>query len=133
VIRRLAAHRFVRFVMAGGTAALVNFCSRIALNQWMSFSTAVIVAYIIGMVTAYLLTRTLVFGKGQHSTARSAMFFTLVNLVAAAQTWAISLLLADHVLPALGITTFVHEIAHAIGVMVPVLTSYVGHKHLSFR
>ncbi len=25
------------------------------------------------------------------------------------------------------------EIAHAFGVVVPVFTSYIGHKHLSFR
>lgn len=133
MIRRFAAHRFVRFVLAGGTAAVVNFCSRIVLNRWMSFSAAVVLAYIIGMITAYVLTRTLVFGKGQQSTGRSAMFFVLVNLVAVVQTWAISLVLADYVLPAMGVTTLVHEIAHAVGVMVPVLTSYVGHKRLSFR
>jgi putative flippase GtrA len=133
VIRRLAAHRFVRFVLAGGTAAVVNFGSRILFNQWMSFSAAVILAYIVGMITAFVLTRTLVFGRGQQSTARSAALFVLVNLIAAAQTWAISIVMADYALPAMGVTHYIHEIAHAFGVIVPVLTSYVGHKRWSFR
>ena len=45
----------------------------------------------------------------------------------------ISMLLAYWALPALGVQAFVHEIAHAVGVMVPVFTSYLGHKHFSFR
>ena len=37
------------------------------------------------------------------------------------------------VLPSLGVQRFVHEIAHAVGVVVPVFSSYLGHKHLSFK
>ena len=33
----------------------------------------------------------------------------------------------------LGIDRFAAELAHAVGVMVPVFTSYLGHKHWSFR
>jgi putative flippase GtrA len=36
-------------------------------------------------------------------------------------------------LPILGVTAFVPEIAHAVGVAVPVFTSYVGHKRWSFK
>ncbi|WP_369930778.1 GtrA family protein [Xanthomonas sp. NCPPB 2632] len=133
MIKRLAGHRLVRFVLAGGTSAVVNFVSRIFFNQWMGFSAAVILAYVVGMITAFVLTRTFVFGRGQQSTARSAMFFFLVNLIAVAQTWAISILMADYALPAMGVTSYVHNIAHAIGVMIPVLTSYIGHKRWSFR
>ncbi|HID48267.1 MAG TPA: GtrA family protein, partial [Chromatiales bacterium] len=47
-------NRFQRFLLVGGVAALVNFLARIALNQAMSFRWAVFVAYLIGMLTAYL-------------------------------------------------------------------------------
>ena len=57
----------------------------------------------------------------------------LVNLVAILQTWGISLLLAYHVLPAMGIRMYAPEIAHAIGIVVPVFTSYLGHKYWTFR
>jgi putative flippase GtrA len=50
-----------------------------------------------------------------------------------AQTWAISMGLAYYVLPAAEVTRFIPEIAHAAGVMFPVFTSYLGHKHWSFR
>ena len=35
-------------------------------------------------------------------------------------------------LPALGVASYRPEIAHAMGVIVPVFTSYVGHKRFSF-
>jgi putative flippase GtrA len=43
------------------------------------------------------------------------------------------MLLAYYVLGWLGITRFVPEIAHAVGVAVPVFTSYLGHKRWSFK
>jgi putative flippase GtrA len=50
-----------------------------------------------------------------------------------AQTWAISLILARHVLPWAGVTSHAETIAHAVGIMVPVVSSYYGHKHFSFK
>jgi hypothetical protein len=41
--------------------------------------------------------------------------------------------LAYYVLPALHVEQFREAIAHAVGVMIPVFTSYLGHKHFSFR
>jgi putative flippase GtrA len=57
----------------------------------------------------------------------------LVNLVAILQTWAISVCLAFYVLPSMVVTLYEREIAHAVGVAVPVFTSYIGHKRWSFR
>jgi putative flippase GtrA len=99
----------------------------------MDFSVAIILAYLTGMVTAFLLARSFVFTDGSQSVQRSATFFVLVNVVGFLQTGAISLLLAYYVLPWAGITRFVPEIAHAVGVAVPAFTSYLGHKRWSFK
>lgn len=99
----------------------------------MDFSIAIVLAYITGMITAFVLAKLFVFKRSHQSLHRSALFFVLVNLVAVAQTWLISMGLAAYALPALGVTKFVREIAHAVGVAVPVFTSYIGHKHWSFR
>lgn len=128
----MVSREFVAFLVVGGVAALVNFGSRIALNRWMSYSAAIVLAYGLGMVTAYVLNRLFVFRAGVP-VARSAWRFAVVNAFAVVQTWAVSLLLARLVLPALGVTHFVPEIAHAVGVAVPVFTSYLGHKQWSFR
>jgi putative flippase GtrA len=133
MIRRLAQSQFIRFIATGGVAAVVNFGSRIVFNQWMSFSAAVCLAYVVGMITAFILARWLVFGAGEQSTHRSATIFVGVNLFAAAQTWLVSMVLANYVLPAMGVQSHVHEIAHAVGIVIPVFSSYFGHKRWSFR
>ena len=133
MIQQFMSREFLVFLLTGGTAAAVNFCSRIVYNLWLDFSSAVILAYITGMVTAFVLAKIFVFKDSQQSIQHSALFFILVNLVAVLQTWAISIGLAYYLLPSMGITVFVREIAHGVGVAVPVFTSYIGHKRWSFR
>jgi putative flippase GtrA len=133
VIKHFFSKQFLAFLLTGGTAAAVNFGSRIMFSRWLDFSTAVVLAYITGMVTAYVLAKLFVFKKSRQSIHRSVTFFVLVNIIAVLQTWAISMGLAYYLLPYLGVTLFVKEIAHAVGVAAPVFTSYIGHKRWSFR
>lgn len=132
MIRHFMNRQFLAFVVTGGLAACVNFGSRIVYNRWLDFSSSVVLAYLTGMVTAFILARAFVFTQATQSVRRSAMFFVLVNGVAVLQTWAISMGLY-HLLPLAGVERFVPEIAHAVGVAVPVFTSYLGHKRFSFR
>jgi putative flippase GtrA len=133
MISSFMSRQFIVFLVTGGTAAAVNFGSRIVYNQWLPFSGAVILAYLTGMVTAFVLAKMFVFKESTQSTWRAVLFFTLVNVVAVLQTWLISMGLAFYLLPALGVKHFFKEIAHAVGVMVPVFTSYLGHKRWSFK
>lgn len=125
--------QFGSFLVTGGIAALVNFGSRILFDQWMNYSASIVLAYLSGMVTAFLLARAFVFTESRQSTAQSLLWFAAVNIFAVLQTWAISLILARHVLPWAGFTSHVETIAHGIGIMVPVVSSYYGHKHFTFR
>ena len=133
MIRQFMSRQFLIFLITGGLAACVNFGSRIVYNQWLGFSFAVVLAYLTGMITAFLLARLFVFTDSGQSVQRSVFWFALVNLVAVLQTWAISMLLAYVLLPRAGVSRFAPEIAHAVGVIVPVFTSYLGHKHWTFR
>lgn len=127
------SRQFLAFLLTGGIAAAINFSSRIVYSLWLDFSASVILAYLTGMVTAFVLARLFVFKESRQSVHRSATFFILVNMVAVLQTWAISMGLAYYLLPSLGVTLFTREIAHAAGVAAPVFTSYIGHKRWSFR
>ncbi len=133
MISHFMSRQFVIFLVTGGLAAAVNFGSRIVYNQWVNFPIAVVLAYLTGMVTAFVLARYFVFTESELSIQRSALWFVVVNIVAVIQTWLISMLLAYYLLPRMGLTRFIPEIAHAVGVVVPVFTSYLGHKRLSFR
>ena len=127
------SRQFLLFVITGGIAALVNFLSRIVYSHWVNYSIAILIAYVTGMITAFVLARLLVFTDTRQRLHKSAVLFTIVNLFAVAQVWIISMSLALYVLPGIGLRNHVEEIAHAIGVAFPVFTSYLGHKHWSFR
>lgn len=131
-MRQFISRQFLAFLITGGLAAGVNFGSRILYDRWLDFSTSVVLAYLTGMVTAFILARAFVFSGGSQSVRRSALMFMLVNGVAVLQTWAISMALY-YLLPMAGVARYVPEIAHAAGVAAPVFTSYLGHKKFSFR
>ena len=124
--------RFLLFLLAGGVAALVNILSRIALNLVMPYEVAIVVAYLCGMTTAYLLNKYFVFAASGRGAASEYLRFALVNLAAVAQVWIVSVGLARFVFPAIGFSWHADTVAHVIGVAVPVFTSYLGHKHFSF-
>lgn len=125
--------QFISFLFAGGFAAVVNFGSRFFYNEYMSFGNAVIVAYLTGMITAFVLSKLFVFDKSVHSTKKEFFYFTLVNVAAFIQTYLISVGLAEYIFPSIGFTFHSHAVAHAAGVAFPVFTSFIGHKHLSFK
>lgn len=124
--------QFFRFVLTGGLAALVNIGSRYLLNMVIPFEVAVIIAYLIAMVVAYLLARRFVFGKTEAGMATESIRFAIVNMVAICIVWVTSVGLARIVFPAVGFTWYADDIAHAIGVAIPAVTSYLGHKYFTF-
>ena len=127
------SNEFMGFLIAGGIAAVVNFLSRIFFNQYSSFSTAVILAYLTGMFASFILNKLFVFKLSTQPLGRSVFFFISVNALAIIQTWVISMSLILYFLPALSVNKYAPEIASAIGIAFPVFTSYLGHKHWSFK
>ncbi|MDI7047760.1 GtrA family protein, partial [Escherichia coli] len=79
--RTFVSKSFLLFLVTRGFAAAVNRNSQIVYNKWLPYSAALLVAYITGMVTAFILAKLFVFTKSTQSTERSVFFFTLVNLV----------------------------------------------------
>lgn len=130
---QLSSPRILKFALAGGIAALVNFLSRIALEGTMPYAASIFVAYLAGMATAFLLNRLFVFTGSPNSIGSQAGWFVLINLFAVLQTVLVSLLFARVVFPSISMNFHPETVAHAIGVCVPIVTSYIGHSKLSFR
>lgn len=133
MIQAFRSREFVMFLLTGGIAAAVNIGSRMIYNLWVSYSIAIIMAYVTGMITAFILARMFVFKDSQQPIHHSAFFFIVINMLAVLQTWLVSVGLAYYLLPWIGIEKFRLDIAHVIGVAVPVFSSYIGHKRFSFR
>lgn len=125
--------QFLRFLAAGGIAAGVNFGSRFLFSLYFDYGTSVFFAYLVGMLVAFILMRGHVFDATQGSLLQQVAKFVGVNFLAVLQTMVISLLLARWVLPSMGIVDHSKALAHLIGVLVPVVTSYFFHKFYTFR
>jgi putative flippase GtrA len=124
--------QFVRFILVGGFAAGVNLVSRILLSSFFSYTTAIILAYLIGMLTAYLLCKFLVFNAKLSSTPHQIGYFIVINGVALIQTILVSILFAHYLLRGIPDLALRETIAHFIGLSIPLFTSYIGHKFITF-
>lgn len=125
--------QFISFIFLNGLAAIANFSSRIIFSSVVSYSYAIILAYGVGMVTAYLLCRFFIFRPAVNRTHIQIFYFTIVNVFALLQTLIISLLFAHYLLRDLDNQSLQEAIGHFIGLCAPVVTSYFGHKYITFR
>ena len=125
--------QFLKFLLAGGLAAGANFGSRFIFSFFFSYSLAICFAYFTGMLVAFLLMRKHVFDAKEGNLAKQISMFIGVNVLALLQTVAISLILARSLLPKLGNFEYAEALAHFLGVLAPAVTSYFGHKFLTFR
>ena len=133
ILNDFLSAQFVKFLISGGIAALVNFLVRLFLSQWLSYSLSIVLAYLCGMVVAFLLYEHEVFAKSKIPLKIEIMRFVLVTALAILQTLVVSLVLADHFFPSINMTFYPQEIAHIIGMGVPVFTSFLGHKYFTFE
>ena len=85
------------------------------------------------MLVAFLLMRGHVFDANNGALRSQVAKFVGVNVLAVLQTLLISLLLAKWLVQVIGSVQDAEAIAHLVGVLVPVVTSYFGHKLLTFR
>lgn len=129
----LLTAEFLRFLIAGGIAAGANFGSRFVFSLFLDYGFAVFFAYLVGMLLAFLFMRGHVFDAKNGPLAPQLAKFVGVNVVAVLQTLVISLVLARWLLPSFGIVEHSEALAHLVGVLLPVVTSYFGHKFLTFR
>ena len=129
----MISSQFMRFLIAGGIAATANFGSRFIFSLFFDYGIAILLAYLVGMLVAFLLMRRHVFDAANGAIVSQAAKFVGVNFLAVLQTLIISLLLARWVFPNIGIIVYAEALAHLVGVVVPMVTSYFGHKFLTFR
>lgn len=121
------------FVLCGGTAAGLNWGSRFLFSQFVSFEVAVVMAFFVGLISGFILMQIFVFESGRRPLVHQMGYYIVVNIFALLQTFFISLLLARWLFPNIGVVAHAESFAHLVGVLVPVISSYLGHKFLTFR
>jgi len=132
-LRMFETDRFVRFVLTGGFAAAINVASRWVFSFAMPYELAVTFAYLVGMLTAFILSRSFVFERSSSPVAQQFSRFALVNAVAFCQVWLVSVGLDRLLFPIIGFVWHAETVAHIAGVSSPVITSYFAHRRYSFN
>ena len=124
--------QFAHFMVAGGVAAAANIVTRMLFSQFVRFEMAVVLAFCVGVAVAFALNRRFVFRESQGPPIRAFRRFVGVNLVALVQVYGVSVFLARVLFPGVGFAFYPDTTAHVLGVLSPVLTSYVLHKNYTF-
>ncbi len=107
--------------------------SRFLFSEIVPFEAAVTLAFFVGCLFGFFLMRFLVFDGTGKPVLPQAGKYIAVNFFALTQTLLTSLFLAHFLLPMFGITDHAEALAHLVGVIVPLVTSYFGHKFFTFR
>lgn len=123
--------QFSLFVLVGAVAAIVNILVRIAANYFTSYEVSIVIAFFVALTFAFTLNKYFVFRAEGDIVSQYGKFF-FVNMLALGQVWLVSVGLARYAFVAADFTWHPETVAHAIGVASPIVTSYYGHKYLSF-
>lgn len=131
--RWLAHRRFVWFVVAAGASVPVNIAARVLFSKAMPYELAVLASHVVGMLTAFALTRLFVFEASGRSVRSELARFAVVNVFSAALTLGVSVGLLRWVFPSVGFGSEPELVAHAVGLAIASIGSFLGHSRFSFR
>jgi putative flippase GtrA len=124
---------FIVFVCIGAFSSLVNLVARILFGYYLSYEVSIIAAFPVALTTAFILNRIFVF-KGRTGNVYGQFFkFLIVNVITLFQIFLVTQLFAYYILPLIGWYWQVETVAHAIGLVSPLLTSYWAHKFWTFN
>lgn len=125
--------QFIKFMVSGSISTLVNILSRFSLGFFISYPSSIVVSYIIGMATSYLIFKLWVFKTQRNNILRQLSCFLLINFIGLGQTLLISIILVNYVFFSIQPVLIKETLAHIIGLAIPIATSYIGHKHVTFK
>lgn len=123
----------VKFIIVGGISALLNWSSRFIFSIWLTYELSIILSFFVGLISGFILMKIFVFHKSGKPFFQQAIYFLGVNMFALVLTLIISVFLARTLFPAIGFREGAEAVAHLIGISAPIVTSYFGHKYLTFK
>lgn len=132
IFKHFLSAQFLRFLVAGGLAALANWLSGILFQRWFSFGLSVALAYGVGMITAFLFNRKLVFPYAKTPLSSQVRGFVLVNLCWFPIVIWISTGL-NHLFIQWEFHFFTKQISHGLAIAFPVFFSFLIYKFFTFK
>lgn len=125
--------KFVRYVISGCTATIVNLMVVLLARQISVYAIAVFIGALAGMATSYVLTKIFVFNATQKNFDHAEiMRFLLVHGLMCIQIWVVSVSFESWVLPAHWAGDVREVISSVIGMGSVVLTGFFLHQRVTY-
>lgn len=124
--------RSIRFLLAGGVAAGVNWGVRFPLSAIMPFAAAVIVAAIIGMAVGFLAYRRFVYERSSRPMSEQIRYFVLVNAASMVVVTVAAMVLRALLLPVMD-APLAEAAAHALAIAIGAVLNYFAHGAITFQ
>ena len=125
--------QFARFLLVGGVALACHWLSRFVFNWAVDYAWAIVVAYLVGILVAFVLNKIYVFPYSERSLNFEMSFFFFVNIVAFPVVWAVAYVLGEWVLINYMERQYALGVAHGFAITLPVFVNYALHKLVTFR
>ncbi len=123
--------QFLYFILAGASAASINFFSRILLRNYLDILVSAVLAYSIALIIAFFLYRKLVFPFSSTPFRTQSIRFLIIQLGCMPLVIFIFTLLAD-LFYSLGMSVYSEPLAHAISIGLPALITFLLYKLFVF-
>jgi putative flippase GtrA len=120
------------FLTAGGSAALLQWSSRLLLSLWLEFSAAILAAYAISMPFAFCSNSLFVFRHAARPRQKQARDFMMINIAFFPLVCGASIGL-DHALRNIGMRHATEAVAHASAIGLPMMVTFLLYKFFVFK
>lgn len=133
-LKAFSTTQVFRFLIAGTFAAFVNWVARIALSVFLPFEASILLAYVIGMSTGYVLYARYVYVDRQtrSDTWRSVGVFLIVNVLSAGLVLGLSVMFLSGLSALFPIIT-AQALAHGFAMVLGAVANYCAHSRITFR
>jgi putative flippase GtrA len=125
--------RPLRFLLAGGVAAGINWAARFPLSLLLPFWAAVLGAAAIGMLVGFVAYRGIVFAPSGRPLLPQLRDFVAVNLASSLLVVGLAVLLLAPLGRLLGTPALAEAAAHALAIAAGAGANYLGHSLVTFR
>ncbi|MCC7250788.1 GtrA family protein [Hyphomicrobium sp.] len=121
----------VRFLLAGGLAAGVNWLARFEFSRFMPFLPAVIAAACLGMLVGFITYKAFVFPGSPKALQAQIRDFLLVNALSLACVAIVAIPIRNVLLAVMSLEV-AEATAHAIAIAIGASLNFIGHGTLTF-
>ena len=124
--------QFLYFVLAGTSAAFVNWSTRIFFRYYFSFLISALLAYSLALIFSFLLYRNLVFPYSTLPVDKQTTRFLLINISFMPIVLWVFIYLSIF-LESQGLGNFSEPVAHAFSIGMPALITFLLYKFIAFK